>query len=204
MGETAPGASELLDVDVQREMAPHGGDGTHFSGGETGSRRGKVATWTTDSGNSPRLWVKPPSVPGMTQDLSSRLTTGPYWQLVRPALAPGETQVHYTHLKKVNGAEETSGTLFLTSSRLLWRSVDPRDPEGSGFEMTLGDVIGVDQPARFAAFHAFRVVVEEDARPVDTFFFPQVRNDVERHLCAQMFGYLDAAWKQHRALVASA
>lgn len=122
---------------------------------------------------------------------------------MRRDLAEGETQVHYAHLKLVAGAEETSGTLFLTSNRLLWRSVDPRDPEGSGFEMTLGDVIGVDRPSRFAAFHAFRVVVEEDARPVDSFFFPLVRNDVERHLSAQMFRFLDAAWKQHRALASA-
>lgn len=39
MDETALRASELLDVDVQREMAPHGGDVTHFGGGETGRCR---------------------------------------------------------------------------------------------------------------------------------------------------------------------
>lgn len=140
----------------------------------------------------------------MSPDLSSRLTTSPYWQLVRPAMAEKEQTVHCAHLRMVRGTEEASGTLFLTDRQLMWRTVDPRDPEGSGFEVLLGDVLGVDQPARFSAFAAFRVIVEQDARPVDTYFFPQVRNDVERHLCGQMHAVLTDAWTQHRQLATSA
>lgn len=136
----------------------------------------------------------------MSSDLNARLTTGPYWQLVRPVMAENEAPVHCAHLRMVRGTEDTTGTLFLTGRQLLWRTVDPRDPEGSGFEVLLGDVLGVDLPARFSAFAAFRVVVEQNARPVDTYFFPQARNDAERHLCTQMFGYLQAAWKQQRTL----
>lgn len=140
----------------------------------------------------------------MTVDLAQRLTGGPFWQLVRPALEDGEEQVHHAHLRRVDGTVETSGTLFLTSRRLLWRSIDPRDPEGSAFEVCLDDVLGVDEPARFASFQAFRVVVERDAAPVEVFFFPTHRNPAERHLCTQMGVLVAEAWTGRRRFPASA
>ena len=140
----------------------------------------------------------------MNSDLQSRLTTGPFWQLVRPVMADGEEPVHYAHLRSVRGTEEIAGTLFLTNEKLVWRTVDPRRPEGSGVEIPLADVLGVDQPPKFASFHAFRVVTEDDGRPADTYYLPQHRNDTDRHLCAEMFAILEDAWRQHRALRASA
>ncbi|MFC6154544.1 GRAM domain-containing protein [Nocardioides yefusunii] len=136
----------------------------------------------------------------MSPDLAQRLSDGPFWQLVRPVLGAGEEPVHHAHLRRVEGTVEASGTLFLTSHRLLWRSVDPRDPEGTAFEISLDDVLGVEQPQRFAAFHAFRVVAEHDARPVEAFFFPTHRNAVERHLCVQMMTLVDEYWRGRRSL----
>lgn len=142
-----------------------------------------------------------PTVSGMSDShLIGRLTGGPFWQLVRPALAPGEEPVHFAQLRRAQGAEEVSGALFLTSHHLLWRTIDPRKPEGSGTDVMLGDVLGVDQPQRMGAFHAFRVVTVEEGHPVDTYFFPQHRTDVDRLLCDQMFGALDSAWKKQRAV----
>ena len=140
----------------------------------------------------------------MNTDLQSRLTTGPFWQLVRPVMTDGEEPVHYAHLRSVRGTEEVAGTLFLTSEQLVWRTVDPRKPEGDGTEVSLADVLGVDQPTKFASFHAFRVVTEDAGRPADTYYFPQHRTEVDRHLCEEMFGLVESAWRQHRALRASA
>lgn len=145
-----------------------------------------------------KLWL---NVVRMTNtDPLDRLSTGPYWQLVQPELDEAEEPVHYAHLRCVQGTEEVSGALYLTSRQLLWRTVDPRKPEGSGFEIALEDVLGVDQPSRFSAFHAFRMITEYDGRPVDTYFFPSQRTDTDRLLCAQMFEVVEEAWQEHRAL----
>lgn len=132
--------------------------------------------------------------------LIGRLTGGPFWQLVRPAMAEGEESVHFAQLRCAQGTEEVSGALFLTSHQLLWRTIDPRKPEGSGFEVPLGDVLGVDQPQRMSAFAAFRVVTEEDGLPLDTYFFPHHRTDVDRLLCNEMFTAVEGAWQRHRAI----
>lgn len=142
-----------------------------------------------------------PSVDPMTNtDPLGRLSTGPYWQLVQPQLGEAEEPVHYAQLRCVQGTEEVSGALFLTSEQLLWRTVDPRKPEGSGFEVSLEDVLGIDQPTRFTAFHAFRVITEHDGRPLDTYFFPAQRTEPDRLFCTQMFEVVEASWQQHRAL----
>lgn len=136
--------------------------------------------------------------------LIGRLTGGPFWQLVKPALVPGETPVHFAQLRRAQGTEEVAGALFLTTHHLLWRTIDPRKPEGSGFDVMLGDVLGVDQPQRMGAFHAFRVVTADDAHPTDTYFFPQHRTEVDRLLCDEMFAALTGAWKKQRAVRFSA
>jgi hypothetical protein len=136
----------------------------------------------------------------MNAELAARLTSGPFWQLVRPAMGADEQPVHHAHLNRVRGTDKMSGTLFLTSHQLLWRSVDPSDPSGSEFETPLTDVINVEQPQRFAAFHAFRVVTGEQTRPIDTFFFPRRSNDVERLLCVQMYGLVQKAWDDGRRM----
>lgn len=133
-------------------------------------------------------------------DPLAQRSTGPYWQLVQPQLDEAEEPVHYAHLRCVQGTEEVSGALFLTGERLLWRTVDPRRPEGSGFEISLEDVLGVDQPVRFTAFHAFRVVTEYDGRPLDTYYFPGQRTEPDRLLCSQMYRAVETAWQRHRAL----
>lgn len=132
--------------------------------------------------------------------LIGRLTGGPFWQLVRPALGEGEKSVHFAQLRRAQGTEEVSGALFLTDRQLLWRTIDPRKPEGSGHDVALGDVLGVDQPQRMSAFHAFRVVTEDRGQPLDTYFFPQHRTDVDRLLCDQMFTAMQGAWSQHRTV----
>lgn len=136
--------------------------------------------------------------------LLGRLTGGPYWQLVRPAMGEAEEPVHFAQLRCAQGTEEVSGALFLTTHQLIWRTIDPRRPEGSEFEVPLGDVLGVDQPARMSAFHAFRVVTEDEGQPFDTYFFPQYRTDVDRLLCDQMFTAIESSWQQLRRLRFSA
>lgn len=136
--------------------------------------------------------------------LIGRLTGGPFWQLVRPALGEGEQPVHFSQLRRAQGTEEVSGALFLTDRQILWRTIDPRKPEGSGFDVCLGDVLGVDQPQRMSAFHAFRVITEDQGQAIDTYFFPQHRTDVDRLLCDEMYSAVVGAWKQRRAVRFSA
>lgn len=132
--------------------------------------------------------------------LIGRLTGGPFWQLVRPVMGDEEEPVHFAQLRCAQGTEEVSGVLFLTTHRLIWRTIDPRKPEGSGMEILLAEVLGVDEPARMSAFRAFRVVVAEGGRPVDTYFFPQHRTDVDRLLCHEMYDSLEGAWQRQRIL----
>lgn len=136
--------------------------------------------------------------------LIGRLTGGPYWQLVNSSMSEGEEPVHFAQLRLAQGTEEVSGALFLTSQQLIWRTIDPRKPEGSEFEVSLADVLGLDQPARMSAFHAFRIVTEDEGQPLDTYFFPQYRTDVDRLLCSQMFVAVEAAWQARRSLRFSA
>lgn len=143
-------------------------------------------------------------VPMSDSHLIGRLTGGPFWQLVKPALSEGEEAVHFAQLRCAQGTEEMSGALFLTGKQLLWRTIDPRKPEGSGFDVPLGDVLGVDQPSRMSAFHAFRVVTEDEGHPLDTYFFPQHRADVDRLLCDEMFAAVESSWRQQRAVRFSA
>lgn len=133
-------------------------------------------------------------------DPLARLSSGPYWQLVQPEMGEAEEPVHYAILRRVTGTEEVSGALFLTTKQLLWRTVDPRKPEGSGYEIALGDILGIDRPSRFSAFHAFRAITEHDGRPADTYFFPSQRTDTDRLLCAHMYELVEAAWQRQRAL----
>ena len=151
----------------------------------------ETATW-------PVCWH---SVGPMTQnDPLGQLSSGPYWQLVQPQLGEGEMPVHYAQLRRVTGTEEVSGALFLTTEQILWRTVDPRKPEGSGHEVGLGDILELDRPSRFSAFQAFRVVTEHDGRPADTYFFPGQRTGTDKLLCAHMYEVAEAAWQRHRAL----
>ena len=136
--------------------------------------------------------------------LIGRLTGGPYWQLVRPVMGEAEEPLHFAQLRCAQGTEEVSGALFLTNHQLIWRTIDPRKPEGSEFEVMLADVLGTDQPSRMSAFHAFRVVTAEEGLPLDTYFFPQHRTDVDRLLCRQMFEAVESAWRARRKLRFSA
>ncbi|GGD09697.1 hypothetical protein [Nocardioides daphniae] len=136
--------------------------------------------------------------------LIGRLTGGPFWQLVKPVMGEGEESVHFAQLRCAQGTEEMSGALFLTSHQLIWRTIDPRKPEGSSFEVALSDVIGVEEPTRMAAFHAFRIVTEHEGLPLDTYFFPQHRTDVDKLLCHEMFDAVRGAWTQHRSIRFSA
>lgn len=140
----------------------------------------------------------------MNTDLQTRLTTGPYWQLVRTVMEAGEEPVHHAHLRCVRGSEEVTGTLFLTSEQLVWRTVDLRKPEGDGNEVALSRVLEVDRPARFATFHAFRIVTETRGRPVDTYYFPRRRDEADRLLSREMFELVQEAWVQRRAVRVSA
>ncbi|QCX26183.1 hypothetical protein [Nocardioides jishulii] len=136
--------------------------------------------------------------------LLGRLTGGPFWQLVRPVMGPDEEAVHFAQLRCAQGTEEMSGVLFLTTTQLIWRTIDPRKPEGAAYEVALGDVLGVEQPARTAAFHAFRIVTEDDGLPVDTYFFPQHRTDVDKLLCREMYDAVHGGWTEHRTMRFSA
>ena len=147
-------------------------------------------------GSGKRHILKAMSAP----NLLGRLTGGPFWSLVRPSMAEDEVPVHFAQLRRAQGAEEVSGVLFLTSHQLIWRTIDPRKPEGLGTDITLSEVLGVDEPTRLAAFMAFRVVTEENGLPVDTYFFPQHRTEVDRLLCHQMYDSLEGAWQTQRIL----
>ncbi len=136
--------------------------------------------------------------------LIGRLTSGPFWQLVRPVLGDDELPVHFAQLRCAQGTDEVSGALFLTSDRLIWRTIDPRRPEGSEFEVSLSDVLGADQPSRLTAFQAFRIVTEDQGHALDTYFFPHHRAEVDKMLCSQMFLAVEAAWQAHRQLRFSA
>lgn len=122
----------------------------------------------------------------------SRVDSGPYWQLARPLMTELEAPVHCAHLRCVQGSQDLAGTLFLTTRQLIWISVDPREPDGSSFQIPFADLLTVERPSRLAVFRAFRVVVEEDGRPLDIYFFPTQRTDVERMLCDQMFLEVEA------------
>lgn len=125
---------------------------------------------------------------------SALVSSGPYWQLVESAMSSSEATIHLAHLRCVQGAQDSVGTLFLTSHQVLWRAVDPRIPEGSEFQIAFPDLLGVEQPGRLAAFRAFRLVTEEDGRPADTYFFPHSKNEPDRLLCNQMCEQIESAW----------
>lgn len=132
--------------------------------------------------------------------LIGRLTGGPFWSLVRSVMDEGEEPVHFAQLRRAQGTEEVSGVLFLTTEQLIWRTIDPRKPEGSGVEIRLAEVLGVDEPKRLSAFQAFRIVIEHNGLPVDTYFFPQHRTEVDRLLCHEMYDSLEGAWQRQRIL----
>ncbi|WP_181310029.1 PH domain-containing protein [Nocardioides campestrisoli] len=129
--------------------------------------------------------------------LAERVAAGPYWQLVRPVMLENERPVHFAHLRCVQGAQDFSGTLFVTSHQVIWRTIDPRMPEGSAFELRFPDVTAVERPSRVAMFHAFRLVTEDGGRPVDVYFFPQHKTDVDRILCDQMYDAVQSTWARH-------
>ena len=128
--------------------------------------------------------------------LAERVAHGPYWQLVSADLTPGEMPIHLAHLRCVQGAQDFSGTLFVTTRRVIWRTIDPRLPEGSAFEFAFADLDAVDQPSRFMVFHAFRLVTQDNGRPVDTYFFPQHKSEADRLLCDQMYDAVLTSWRQ--------
>ncbi|WP_101523036.1 hypothetical protein [Nocardioides houyundeii] len=127
---------------------------------------------------------------------SDLVSSGPYWQMAQPVMAAAESPIHMAHLRCVQGTQDFTGTLFVTSHQVIWRAVDPRVPEGMEFALALTDLAAVEQPSRVAVFHAFRVVTEDQGRPVDTYFFPQSRTDTDRLLCDLMFDQVLAAWNR--------
>jgi hypothetical protein len=136
----------------------------------------------------------PRSLPSMrTSDLVS---SGPYWQMAQPVMTAVESPIHLAHLRCVQGTQDFTGTLFITTHQVIWRAVDPRVPEGMEFELDLSLLSAVEQPTRLSVFHAFRVVTEVDGRPQDTYFFPQHRTEADRLLCDRMFDQVLAAWNR--------
>lgn len=129
---------------------------------------------------------------------SARVSSGPYWQLVVDALDASETPVHCAHLRLVRDATDASGTLFLTDRKVLWRVIDPRQPDGASVEFDVADVLSVDRDTKLSIFHGFRLVVSVDGVPEDYFFFPQHKTDVDRMLSDQMFNEVRSAWEQSR------
>ncbi|WP_110180924.1 hypothetical protein [Nocardioides solisilvae] len=137
-------------------------------------------------------------------NLAERVAAGPYWGLVRPVMLPTEKPVHLAHLRCVQGAQDYSGTLFVTTHQVVWRTIDPRMPEGSAFEIRFPDLVDVERPARVAMFHAFRLVTEENGRPVDVYLFPQHKTEVDRILCDRMFDAVRSTWEQASGLGSAA
>lgn len=135
-----------------------------------------------------------------SEELPARVDSGPYWQLVSELMSEDETAVHCAHVRCVQGGQDLLGTLFLTSRRLIWRVIDPRDPEGSGFEVPVDELLDVERPTRLAMFRAFRLVHRVGASNVDSYFFPKQKSDVERLLCDQMFHEIADAWSRTREL----
>lgn len=134
----------------------------------------------------------------MGMNNSARVDSGPYWQLVRSALEESEVPVHCAHLRFVQGATDVVGTLFLTTRKVRWRVIDPRQPEGASMDIDVADLLAVDRDLKLSIFHGFRLAVDQRGYPEELFFFPQHKNDIDRMLSDHMFTEIEIAWNQAR------